>query len=383
MSERENQRAERRKKRREKRREKRVAGEKAKRNGERIRYYHTLRWHLTLFVFFMILAAGCLTFLIALLLLLLFGATPFILWLVLNPVFLTLVLLLICAAVATVLTSFLSKYYLRPLKSVSDATKEVRKGNYKVKVPNADDKRSEMGELIENFNDMVRELDGIELFRNDFVNNFSHEFKTPIVSIRGFAKELLREDLSEEERREYATIIAEESGRLAKLSTDVLELSKLENQQIVGNKTEFYLDEQLRQCILRLEGHWTEKQIEILPELDEVRFCFNEDMLSHVWTNLLSNAIKFTPEGGTVRIFLRDEGNGVLVRVEDTGIGMTPEVQAHIFEKFYQGDPSHHEKGYGIGLSMVDRIVRIGGGTVTVESELGKGSVFTVRLPKS
>lgn len=383
MSERENQRAERREKRREKRRGKRVAAEKAKRNGERIRYYHTLRWHLTLFVFFMILAAGCLTFLIALLLLLLFGATPFILWLVLNPVFLTLVLLLICAAVATVLTSFLSKYYLRPLKSVSDATKEVRKGNYKVKVPNSDDKRSEMGELIENFNDMVRELDGIELFRNDFVNNFSHEFKTPIVSIRGFAKELLREDLSEEERREYATIIAEESGRLAKLSTDVLELSKLENQQIVGNKTEFYLDEQLRQCILRLEGHWTEKQIEILPELEEVRFCFNEDMLSHVWTNLLSNAIKFTPEGGTVRIFLRDGEDEVLVRVEDTGIGMTPEVQAHIFEKFYQGDPSHHEKGYGIGLSMVDRIVRIGGGTVTVESELGKGSVFTVRLPKS
>lgn len=380
MSERENQRAERRKKLAEKHR---AAAEKARKRGERVRYYHTLRWHLTLFVFFMILAAGCLTFLIALLLLLLFGATPFILWLVLNPVFLTLVLLLICAAVATVLTSFLSKYYLRPLKSVSDATKEVRKGNYKVKVPNADDKRSEMGELIENFNDMVRELDGIELFRNDFVNNFSHEFKTPIVSIRGFAKELLREDLSEEERREYATIIAEEAGRLAKLSTDVLELSKLENQQIVGGKTEFYLDEQLRQCILRLEGHWTEKQLEILPELEEVRFCFNEDMLSHVWNNLLGNAIKFTPEGGTVRIFLRDEGNGVLVRVEDTGIGMTPEVQAHIFEKFYQGDPSHHERGYGIGLSMVDRIVRIGGGTVTVESELGKGSAFSVRLPKS
>ena len=242
---------------------------------------------------------------------------------------------------------------------------------------------TEVGELIDNFNDMVRELDGIELFRSDFINNFSHEFKTPIVSIRGFAKELQQGDLSEEERQEYARIIAEEAGRLAKLSTDVLELSKLENQQIVGDKTAFYLDEQLRQCILRQEPLWTAKQLEILPELDAVRFCFNEEMLAHVWTNLLSNAIKFTPEGGTVRVVLLDEGESVLVRVEDTGIGMTPDVQAHIFEKFYQGDPSHHQKGYGIGLSLVDRIVRLGGGTVTVESEVGKGTTFSVRLPKS
>ena len=151
----------------------------------------------------------------------------------------------------------------------------------------------------------------------------------------------------------------------------------------MGDKTAFYLDEQLRQCILRQEPLWTAKQLEILPELDAVRFCFNEEMLAHVWTNLLSNAIKFTPEGGTVRVVLLDEGESVLVRVEDTGIGMTPDVQAHIFEKFYQGDPSHHQKGYGIGLSLVDRIVRLGGGTVTVESEVGKGTTFSVRLPKS
>ena len=360
--------------------------EMAARLGERwgkIRYHNTLRWHLTLFVFFTVMLAGVLTVLFTVLMFLLFGATPIVLRLVLNPIYLCVVLLLICAGVATALTGFLGRYYLRPINRVVDAIREVRHGNYKVKVKPSANHETEVGELIDNFNDMVRELDGIELFRSDFINNFSHEFKTPIVSIRGFAKELQQGDLSEEERQEYARIIAEEAGRLAKLSTDVLELSKLENQQIVGNKTAFYLDEQLRQCILRQEPLWTAKQLEILPELDAVRFCFNEEMLAHVWTNLLSNAIKFTPEGGTVRVVLLDEGDSVLVRVEDTGIGMTPDVQAHIFEKFYQGDPSHHQKGYGIGLSLVDRIVRLGGGTVTVESEVGKGTTFSVRLPKS
>ena len=360
--------------------------EMAARLGERwgkIRYHHTLRWHLTLFVFFTVMLAGVLTVLFTVLMFLLFGATPIVLRLVLNPIYLCVVLLSICAGVATALTGFLGRYYLRPINRVVDAIREVRHGNYKVKVKPSANHETEVGELIDNFNDMVRELDGIELFRSDFINNFSHEFKTPIVSIRGFAKELQQGDLSEEERQEYARIIAEEAGRLAKLSTDVLELSKLENQQIVGNKTAFYLDEQLRQCILRQEPLWTAKQLEILPELDAVRFCFNEEMLAHVWTNLLSNAIKFTPEGGTVRVVLLDEGESVLVRVEDTGIGMTPDVQAHIFEKFYQGDPSHHQKGYGIGLSLVDRIVRLGGGTVTVESEVGKGTTFSVRLPKS
>ena len=354
-----------------------------KQQWEKIRYYNTLRWRLTLFVFFMIMASGFLTILISLLLLLLFGATPLVLWIVINPIFLSIVLLLICALIATLLTGFLGKYYLRPIKAVSEATKEVRNGNYKVHVRNPDEKKTEMGELIDNFNNMVRELDGIELFRSDFVNNFSHEFKTPIVSIRGFAKELQLGNLTEEQRLEYATIIAEESDRLAKLASDVLELSKLENQQLVGERTTFYLDEQLRQCILLQEPLWTAKSIDMQPELSEVRFCFNEEMLSHVWTNLLSNAIKFTPHGGSIRVLLTEDEQEISVRIEDSGIGMTKEVQGHIFEKFYQADPSHHQKGYGIGLSMVDRIVRLANGTIQVESEPGVGTAFTVRLPKS
>ena len=208
------------------------------------------------------MASGFLTILISLLILLLFGATPLVLWIVLNPVFLSIVLLLICALIATLLTGFLGKYYLRPIKAVSEATKEVRNGNYKIQVRNPDESKTEMGELIDNFNSMVRELDGIELFRSDFVNNFSHEFKTPIVSIRGFAKELQLGNLTEEQRLEYAKIIAEESDRLAKLASDVLELSKLENQTIVTDREDYRLDEQLRRCVLLLEKQWSEKELE-------------------------------------------------------------------------------------------------------------------------
>ena len=161
-----------------------------------------------------------------------------------------------------------------------------------------------------------------------------------------------------------------------------MELSKLENLQIVTNKTEFYLDEQLRQCILRQEPVWTEKEIEILPELEPILFYSNEEILSHIWTNLISNALKFTPKGGQVRVTLTADEESVTVSVTDTGIGMTEEVRNHIFEKFYQGDPSHHQKGYGIGLTMVARAVKLCAGRVEVESEPGKGSTFVVILPR-
>ena len=273
-------------------------------------------------------------------------------------------------------------YYLHPLKRLIHAMGEVKKGNFKVQVTIEKEPRSEMGNLIASFNEMVRELDGIELFRSDFINNFSHEFKTPVVSIRGFARQLEKGDLSPEEQREYAKIIAEEADRLSILSTSILELSKLENQRIVTEKTEFYLDEQLRQCILLQENDWTAKNIEIIPELEEVLFYSNEEILSHVWTNLIHNAIKFTPENGSIRITLRADEKSVTVTVSDTGIGMTEEVREHIFEKFYQGDTSRHRVGYGIGLTMAHRATTLCGGTITVESAPGAGSTFTVTLPR-
>ncbi len=347
-----------------------------------LRGLKTLRWRLTVFVFSVILLSGLLTALLHLILRLLFASEPLFRFLTVNPFVFTTILLGVCSVFATFLAGYMGIYYLRPLKNLIQATKEVKKGNFKVQVPTADEHSdNEMDVLVNSFNEMVRELDGIELFRNDFINNFSHEFKTPIVSIRGFAVELQQGNLTEEQRQEYARIIAEESDRLAKLSTDVLELSKLENQQILTDQSEFYLDEQLRQCILLFEHSWTEKEIEMIPDLEEIRIYSNEEMLSHVWKNLLSNAIKFTPHGGTIEVTLCTSDSDVTVKISDTGIGMTEEERSHIFEKFYQGDASHHRKGYGIGLTMAQRAVQLCGGRIEVESTLGKGSCFSVTLP--
>ena len=165
------------------------------------------------------------------------------------------------------------------------------------------------------------------------------------------------------------------------MATNVLLLSKLENQQIVTDQTAFDLDEQIRRCILLLEKDWAAKNIELDIELDAVRYYFNEDMLSQMWINLLGNAIKFTPANGTVRCTLRSTDTEAVVTVSDTGAGMTPEVMAHIFEKFYQGDQSHAAEGNGIGLTIVGRILVLCGGTIQVDSTPGAGSTFTVTLP--
>ena len=307
---------------------------------------------------------------------------PVIAPLVLNPMSFCVLLLAVCAIFGTALSVVFGNYYLRPIKRLSAATKEIRKGNFKVQVEQTNLSESEMGQLIENFNEMVRELDGIELFRNDFINNFSHEFKTPIVSIRGFAKELEQDGLDPERRREYAHIIAEEADRLSKLAINVLELSRLENQQIVTDKTHFFLDEQIRQSLLLLEPEWSKKEIEIVPELEELKFFGNEELLMHIWNNLIGNAIKFTPDHGTVTVRLSVTDYSAVVSISDTGIGMSEEVASHIFEKFYQGDPSHHKHGYGIGLTMALRAATLSGGSISVLSAPDSGSTFTVTLPR-
>ena len=363
-----------------------------KREGDktRIRRFRTLRWHLTFFVFAVMLFSCILTLGLFLLINTALDFSPLLLLFTFNPSFFILLMLLVCTVIGTLLANAFGRYYLRPLKRLIAATKEVKRGNFKVRIKTK--KRpepelspvipTEMGELEESFNEMVSELDGIEMFRNDFINNFSPEFKTPIVSIRGFARQLQREDLTEEERREYAQIIAEESDRLARLSTSILELSKLENQQIPGERSSFYLDEQIRRCILLYETLWSDKNIEIIPDLEELFVYSNAELLEHIWKNLLSNAIKFTPDGGCVRVLLSFDETRITVTFEDTGVGMTEETQHHIFEKFYQGDPSHHHTGYGIGLTMAQRAAGLLGGRIDVESEIGKGSRFTVTLPR-
>ena len=289
--------------------------------------------------------------------------------------------LIACTIIGTGVATILTKWLLIPLKEMIHATDRIAKGDFKVQIQETFDEDSDFGILQRSFNHMAGELDGIEMFRNDFINNFSHEFKTPIVSIQGFAHQLQAGGLTPEEEREYIRIIATESDRLAKMATNILLLSKLENQAIVTDKTEFYLDEQLRTCLLLLEKQWDAKSIELNLDLDEVKYHFNETMLSHVWVNLLGNAIKFTPPGGCITCTLKSDGSTVTVTISDTGCGMDESTQKHIFEKFYQGDTSHTGDGNGIGLTIVGRILVLCGGQIDVQSKPSQGSTFTVTLP--
>ncbi len=289
--------------------------------------------------------------------------------------------LVACTVIGTLLSSAFSIFIFRPFKDMIEATQKIAKGDFKVHIEETADPSTDLGILQHSFNHMAEELASIELYRNDFINNFSHEFKTPIVSIQGFARQLQAGGLSEAEQKEYLNIIVTESDRLTKMSSNILLLTKLENQQIVSNKTEFYLDEQIRNALLMLEKQWSAKEIELNIDLDEVKYCFNEDILSHVWINLFENAIKFTPRCGTVSCTLRETSEAVVVTVSDTGVGMSSEVMAHMFEKFYQGDSSHSSAGNGIGLTIVGRILELCVGQIKVESQLGMGSTFTVTLP--
>ena len=241
----------------------------------------------------------------------------------------------------------------------------------------------EIDELIESYNKMAQELGGIEMFRENFINSFSHEFKTPIVSIQGFAKQLKKENLSEEKKQEYIDIIISESKRLTNLSSNILMLSKLENQQIITDKTSFSLDEQMRNCILLLEKQWTAKDISFDIDMQEIQYTTNAEMLSQVWVNIIGNAIKFSPEGSSIRVKLFKEGDVITAEITDRGIGMDQQTISHIFERFYQGDRAHASEGNGLGLPLVKRIVELCNGNIRVESQYGKGTNFIVTLPQN
>lgn len=234
-------------------------------------------------------------------------------------------------------------------------------------------------EVEESFNKMAQELGDTELLRQDFINNFSHEFKTPIVSIAGFAKLLQRADLDEAQRREYVDAIVEESARLSDMATNVLKLTKVENQAILTGVTEYNLSEQLRSAALLLEGDWTAKHIELDMEFPEVTIRGNEELLKEVWINLLHNAVKFSPEYGPLQVRIYQEERAVRVTVTNSG-EIPEEEQKRIFRKFYQADRSHFSAGNGVGLAIVKKIVELHQGTVQVESHSG-AVMFTVTLP--
>ena len=235
--------------------------------------------------------------------------------------------------------------------------------------------------IIDYFNRMVQELSGMETLRTDFIANVSHELKTPLAVIQNYGAMLQQPNLSYEDRKDYARTVTNASQRLASLITNILKLNKLENQQIFPKKERFDLGEQLCECLLGFENAWEAKNLEIETDIeDDVTVESDPELLSLVWNNLFSNAIKFTEEGGTIGLKLHIENEHAVVEVSDTGCGISPEVGAHIFEKFYQGDTSHATQGNGLGLALVKRVVDIIDGEISVSSELGKGSTFTVRI---
>lgn len=270
----------------------------------------------------------------------------------------------------------------RPVKRITEAAMKMRQGDFTVRIPKGrgfDEDR--FHEIAECFNDMAQELSGIETLQTDFIANVSHELKTPLAVIQNYATMMQQPGLSEEARMEYARAISQASSRLANLVTNILKLNKLENQQIFPECRVYDLGEQLCACMIGFESAWENKSLTIESDLeDNVLVQADPDMMALVWNNLISNAIKFTEPGGTVTLRLKTEGETVVVQVSDTGCGISREVGARIFDKFYQGDSSHASQGNGLGLALVKRIIDITGSDITVESEAGKGSTFTVSL---
>ena len=271
----------------------------------------------------------------------------------------------------------------RPVRQILTAAEKVMQGDFSVRIEPVKDFSGETGfnEIIECFNKMTAELAGTETLRTDFIANVSHELKTPLAVMGNYATMLQQPGITEEEKNEYAKAISESARRLAQLITNILKLNKLENQQIFPQPVEFDLGEQLCESLLQFEDAWERKNLNIETDIaEDVRLRSDPELLSLVWNNLISNAVKFTPEGGTIGVMLRSEGNFVVVSVSDTGCGMKPETGMHIFEKFYQGDTSHATQGNGLGLALVKRVVDILDGEISVQSVYGQGSTFTVKI---
>ncbi len=271
----------------------------------------------------------------------------------------------------------------RPVRKIVEAAEKIAKGDYSVRIAPMRSFGEEQGldKIVECYNKMAEELSGIETLQTDFIANVSHELKTPIAVMQNYATLLKQLNLSEEDRLYYAKAVSDGCTRLSNLVTNILKLNKLENQQIFPKVEEYNLSEQLCECLLRFESIWEEKRIEIKTEIEEeVRVNADPELLSLIWNNLFSNALKFTDKGGTISLVLKRKDEHVSVSVADTGCGIAPEVGRHIFDKFYQGDTSHATQGNGLGLALVHRVISIVGGDISVESEVGKGSIFTVLL---
>lgn len=284
---------------------------------------------------------------------------------------------IVSLVVGAIMILFAAKYIVRPIKQLSEATKKISRGDFAVRIP--EKRRDEIGQLIGSFNTMAKDLQGIEILRNDFVSAISHEFKTPLTSIRGYAK-LVGDTPNVVDRKEYAAIIVEETERLSHLASNILLLNSLEHEDVAPQTDVYRLDEQLRKVVLLLENHWSDKQLDLHIDLEQVSYSGNEQLLFQVWLNLLDNAIKFSPQGAKLEVSLTRVGDKVQCTIRDYGRGVPLAQQHRVFEKFYKGDKSRGTAGNGLGLSIAKRIVDMHGGEISLVSEPGQGTTVTVQL---
>ncbi len=288
-----------------------------------------------------------------------------------------------CGVLVGVVAVTYNRYIVEPIKRLSVAAQKVAEGDFSVRLEPMQKagKVDEFNVLYENFNTMVSELASTEILKKDFVSNVSHELKTPLSVIQNLSAMLQSDGLTDEERKEYAVKIHEATKRLSSLVTNILQLSRLENQKIVANKKNYNLSEQLCRCIINYEEIWESKNIEINTDFNqEIEVYSDESLLDVVWNNLLSNALKFTPENGKVNISAKEENGYVTVVAEDSGCGISEHDIKHIFDKFYQADSSHATQGNGLGLALVKEIMNLVKGEISVQSTLGEGTRFIVRF---
>lgn len=260
-----------------------------------------------------------------------------------------------------------------------ESLNRVAQGDYNAVID--PEQHGSFSEVYENFNKMTKELNSVKSMREEFVHSLSHEFKTPLCSIQGFANLLLEGEATEEESRQYLQIIADEADRLRRLADGVLTISKLETQHLMDERREFRLDEQIRDCVIMYQRFWSEKNIDVEVNLDEVTINGDADMLKHVWINLISNAVKFTPENGKIDISLKRENGGAVAVFKDSGYGVNEEDISKIFDKYYRSPSAKKTAGNGLGLAICKRICTLYDGTITCKSKKGNGAEFTVTLP--
>ncbi|ASI77513.1 envelope stress sensor histidine kinase HitS [Bacillus cereus group sp. Bc002] len=268
--------------------------------------------------------------------------------------------------------------------TIIEPIQKIAKGDFSVKIRNEEKYDGEIGVLVKSINDMTDELNAMEKMRQEFVSNVSHEIQSPLTSIKGFARALQDNNLSEEKREHYLTIIETETTRLSKLSQNLLKLTLLESEEYTPERVTYRLDQQLKQIVLNSEPLWAEKEIELELNLEKVHITADQESMSQVWINLIHNSIKFTPNGGTITIQLKEYEKVVEVRIRDSGIGISKEQKQHIFERFYKADSSRNRAygGSGLGLAIVKKVLDLHQGEIKVESEEGKGTEFIVCIPK-